>query len=200
MPGPARSAPASVSVTGMLLDQKRTKRTVQIVAILTSLAFAGVIFVVLGLIVFGGGSSAQGDLLDDAMARVRDEPNSAEAYVDLASAYAANERLTEAVDAAEKAVELEPASYQRIQTLISIQIRAGQTGSAITTLQDFTRDNSEHAEAFLQLGQLADQAGRTDLAGLAYQRFVTLAPDDPTAEDVRNRLADLRAGTATTTP
>jgi cytochrome c-type biogenesis protein CcmH/NrfG len=184
----------------MLLDQKRTKRTVQIVAILTSLAFAGVIFVVLGLIVFGGGSSPQGDLLDDARAQVERNPNSAAAYDDLAAAYAANERLTEAVDAAEKAVELEPASYQRIQTLISIQIRAGQTGSAITTLQDFTRDNSEHAEAFLQLGQLADQSGRTDLAGLAYQRFVTLAPDDPTAEDVRNRLADLRAGTATTTP
>lgn len=182
----------------MLLDQKRTKRTVQIVAIITSLAFAGVIFVVLGLIVFGGGSSPQGDLLDDARARVEREPNSADAYDDLASAYAANDRLNEAVDAAEKAVELEPASYQRITTLISIQIRAGQTGAAITTLQDFTRDNPEHAEAFLQLGQLAEGAGREDLAGLAYQRFVTLAPDDPNAQDVRNRLAELRAGTATT--
>lgn len=181
----------------MLLDQKRTKRTVQIVAIITSLAFAGVIFVVLGLIVFGGGSSPQGDLLDDARARVQREPNSAEAYDDLASAYAANERLTEAVDAAEKAVELEPASYQRIQTLISIQIRAGQADAAVNTLQDFTRENPQHAEAFLQLGQLAEQTGRTDLAGLAYQRYVTLAPDDPTAEDVRNRLAELQAGTTT---
>ena len=36
----------------MLLDQKRTKRTVQVVAVLTSIAFAGVIFVVLGLILF----------------------------------------------------------------------------------------------------------------------------------------------------
>jgi cytochrome c-type biogenesis protein CcmH/NrfG len=184
----------------MLLDQKRTKRTVQIVAIVTSLAFAGVIFVVLGLIVFGGGSSPQGDLLDDAMARVREEPNSAAAYDDLASAYAANDRLNEAVDAAEKAVELEPASYQRIQTLISIQIRAGQSGAAVTTLQDFTRENPENAEAFLQLGQLAEQSGRTDLAGLAYQRFVQLAPDDPTAQDVRNRLAELQDAQTATTP
>ena len=181
----------------MLLDQKRTKRTVQIVAIITSLAFAGVIFVVLGLIVFGGGSTPQGDLLDDALARVREEPT-AENYDDLASAYAANEQLGEAVTAAKKAVELEPASYQRIQTLISIQIRAGQSDGAITTLQDFTRDNPQHAEAFLQLGQLAEQGGRTDLAGLAYQRFLTLAPEDPTAEDVRNRLEDLQAGTITT--
>ncbi len=73
----------------MLLDQKRTKRTVQIVAIVTSLAFAGVIFVVLGLIVFGGGSSPQGDLLDDAMARVQREPDSAAAYDDLASPWPA---------------------------------------------------------------------------------------------------------------
>jgi cytochrome c-type biogenesis protein CcmH/NrfG len=166
----------------------------------TSLAFAGVIFVVLGLIVFGGGSSPQGDLLDDAMARVREEPNSAAAYDDLASAYAANDRLNEAVDAAEKAVELEPASYQRIQTLISIQIRAGQSAAAVTTLQDFTRENPENAEAFLQLGQLAEQSGRTDLAGLAYQRFVQLAPDDPTAQDVRNRLAELQDAQTATTP
>jgi tetratricopeptide (TPR) repeat protein len=183
----------------MLLDQKRTKRTVQIVAIITSLAFAGVIFVVLGLIVFGGGSSAQGDLVKDAQAQVKANPNSADAYQDLAGAYAGNGQLAEAVDAAEKAVELQPTSYQGIQTLISIQLQAGRTGAAITTLQDFTRDNPQHAEAFLQLGQLAEQAGRNDLAGLAYQRFVQLAPNDRTADDVRARLRELKNATTSTT-
>lgn len=176
----------------MLLDQKRTKRTVQIVAIITSLAFAGVIFVVLGLIVFGGGGSTpEKELLDDAMSRVREQPASADAYDDLASAYAANERLAEAVGAAEKALELEPGSYQRIQTLVSIQIRAGQTDAAIDALQEFTRDHPGHAEAFLQLGQLAEQAGRIPLARLAYQRFVALAPEDPAADDVRQQLREL---------
>ncbi|MDX6554268.1 MAG: hypothetical protein QOD86_463 [Miltoncostaeaceae bacterium] len=180
----------------MLLDQKRTKRTVQIVAIMTSLAFAGVIFVVLGLIVFGGGKSEQSGLIDDAMARVRENP-SASAYEDLASAYAGNNQLPEAVDAAEKAVELQPASYQRIQTLVSLQSRAGQLGAAIITLQAFTRDNPRHAEAFLTLGQVAERAGRADLAGLAYQRFVQLAPNDRTADDVRARLLELQSATST---
>jgi cytochrome c-type biogenesis protein CcmH/NrfG len=184
----------------MLLDQKRTKRTVQVVAIITSLAFAGVIFVVLGLIVFGGGSSEQKSLIDDAMSRVRENPNSAGAYDDLASAYAGNDQLPEAVEAAEKAVELQPASYQRILTLVSLQIRAGQSAAAITSLQDFTRDNPQHAEAFLQLGQVAEQAGRNDLAGLAYQRFVQLAPNDRTADDVRARLAELRSAQTSTSP
>ena len=51
----------------MLLDQKRTRRTVQVVAIITSVAFLGVIFIVLGLIFLGGGGqSAEDQILSDA--------------------------------------------------------------------------------------------------------------------------------------
>ena len=176
----------------MLLDQKRTRRTVQVVAILTSLAFAGVIFVVMGLIFFGGGdTSAEDQILSDAKARVEREPNSADAWEQLASAYAGTKEPVQAVAAARKAASFAPRDFRRLQTLVSLQVQAGDTGAAIQTVQTFTNANPGNADAFLQLGQLAEQGGRTDLARLAYQRFLQLEPEDRLAADVKAKLQEL---------
>lgn len=176
----------------MLLDQKRTKRMVQIVAILTSLAFGGVILVVMGLIFFGGGGQTQADvLLDEAKARVEEEPRSADAWEQLASAYAGVEEFDQAIEAAQKSVELEPDNFRRLQTLVSLQVRQNDTEGAIAALEDYTTRNPRNGEAFLQLGQLAQDAGRTPLARLSYQAFLRLEPDDPNADLIRQRLDEL---------
>ena len=73
-----------------------------------------------------------------------------------------------------------------------------RSGITVASLQDYTARNPEDAEAFLQLGQQAEQAGRTQLAQLAYQTFLRLEPDDPNAEAVRDRLNEL-SGAGTTT-
>lgn len=185
----------------MLLDQKRTRRTVQVVAIITSLAFAGVIFVVLGLIFFGGGGqSAEDQILGDAQARVEQQPQNPEAYEELASAYAAKQDYPQAIAAAQKAVDLDRGDLERVQVLVSLQLQAGQNTAAVESLQDYTAQNPQDAEAFLQLGQQAEQVGRIPLARLAYQTFLQLRPDDPNAEAVRNRLEELsKAGAGATT-
>ena len=176
----------------MLLDQKRTRRLVQVIAILTSLAFGGVIIVVLGLIFFGGGgTSAAEQALDDAKTRVQEQPTNPDAWEELASAYSGNDQPAEAIDAAEKAVALAPRDLRRVQTLVALQVRASRQPAAVATLQGYTERNPNNAEAFLQLGQLAEQAGRTDLARLAYQRFLVLEPDDRLADEVRTRLQEL---------
>lgn len=181
----------------MLLDQKRTKRTVQVVAILTSIAFAGVIFVVLGLILFGGGgNTVADDELSDARALVEQQPDDPAAWERLAAAQAAPgiDRVDEAIASAEQAVELAPNDFRILQTLISLQIRTGDTTGAITALQDYTASPPTNPEAFLQLGQLAEQAGRTPLARLSYLTFLRLAPDDTAADTVRDRLQQLETG------
>lgn len=178
----------------MLLDQKRTRRTVQVVAILTSIAFAGVIFVVLGLILFGGGGeSAEDQILSDAQARVEAAPNDPDAYEDLASAHAAKDEFPQAIAAAERAVELEQGDFTRVATLVSLQIQAGNDDAAVETLQEYTAENPQDSDAFLQLGQQAEQAGRTDLARLAYQSYLRLEPQSANADAVRQRLEELAA-------
>jgi predicted Zn-dependent protease len=186
----------------VLLDQKRTRRTVQVVAILTSLAFAGVIFVVLGLIFFGGGGqSAEDQILDDAQALVQAQPNNPDAYVQLASAYASKNEYPQAIAAAKKAVALQPNDLEQVQTLVSLQLQAGDTAGAVNTLQAYTARNPRDAEAFVQLGQQAEQAGRTQLALLSYQTFLRLKPDDANAQAVKERIRQLMsgAGSGTTT-
>jgi cytochrome c-type biogenesis protein CcmH/NrfG len=176
----------------VLLDQKRTRRLVQVIAILTSLAFGGVIIVVLGLIFFGGGGTSPAEqVLDDAKTRVQEQPNNPDAWEELASAYSGNDQPAEAIDAAEKAVALAPRNLRRVQTLVALQVRASRQPEAVATLQGYTERNPGNAEAFLQLGQIAEQAGRTDLARLAYQRFLQLEPDDRLADEVRARLQEL---------
>jgi len=179
----------------VLLDQKRTRRLVQVVAILTSLAFGGVIIVVMGLIFFGGGgTSAAEQALDDAKSRVQEQPSNPDAWEELASAYSGNDQPTEAIAAARKAVALAPRDLRRIQTLVALQVRGSDQAAAVQTLQGFTERNPKNAEAFLQLGQLAEQAGRTDLARLSYQRFLQLQPDDRLADEVKARLQQLNGG------
>ncbi len=182
----------------MLLDQKRTRRTVQVVAILTSIAFAGVIFVVLGLVLFGGGQSAEDQILADARSRVEAQPRDPDAYEELASAYAAKGQFPEAIDAAARAATLDPNDLGRALTLASLNQQAGNDAAAVAALQEYTARNPQDADAFLQLGQQAEEAGRTALARLSYEAFLRLEPDDPNAQAVRDRLNQLSGGGATT--
>ena len=165
---------------------------VQIVAVLTSIAFGGVILVVLGLIFFGGGGSTLADQqLSDAKALVEEQPDSADAWEQLASGYAGVEDFPQAITAAEKAVALDPRDFSRLQTLVSLQVRTKDTAGAINTVQGYTARNPKNAQAFLQLAQLAEQDGRTQLARLSYQAFLELAPQDPNADAIRAKLKTL---------
>jgi cytochrome c-type biogenesis protein CcmH/NrfG len=184
----------------VLLDQKRTKRIVQVVAVLTSFAFAGVIFIVLGLIVFGGGSSAESDLLSDARSRVEANPRDADAWDALASAHLVNEQPAEALEAARQAVRLEPDDLRRSINLATYAQQAGDEDAAIAALQDYTRTHPRDAQGFFQLGQFAERTGRTELARLSYETFLRLAPDDPDAPGVRRQLRELNAPAVTTAP
>ncbi len=61
------------------------------------------------------------------------------------------------------------------------------------------RLNPKDANAQLNLGQAAQQAGNTQGAIAAYQRFIKLAPDDPTMALVKQQIKALRqAGNSTT--
>jgi cytochrome c-type biogenesis protein CcmH/NrfG len=186
----------------VLLDQKRTKRIVKITAVLTSLAFAGVGIFIIAFIFLGNTPSATEQAVKDARSQVADAPNDPVAWDQLASALLEDARtgdrtfdqakLQEAVDAGRKAVTLAPRQFARTLTLVTLYTQSGQDALAIDTLQRYTARNPDDGEAFLQLAQLADNAGRTDLARLSYQTYLRLNPQGATAQAVRDRLKALQ--------
>ena len=94
---------------------------------------------------------------------------------------------------------MEPGSDLVRQAVVGFQLQEPLVGEPrqvgaprlLGELPQLQERNPDNAEAFLQLGQLAEQAGRTDLARLAYQRFLQLQPDDRLADEVRARLKEL---------
>ncbi|MFN0154436.1 MAG: tetratricopeptide repeat protein [Gaiella sp.] len=63
---------------------------------------------------------------------------------------------------------------------------------AVTTYQQLAKLVPEDAPAQLELAQTAEQAQNTRVALGAYQRFLELAPDDPSASLVRQQVKALR--------
>ena len=98
-----------------------------------------------------------------------------------------------------RSVELEPGSFRNASTLVLAFQEAGDPAGAIKVLSDFTKRNPKNTDGFLALGQTAQQAGQTDIARLAYQRFLKLEPDGTQADLVRDQLAQLQGGGATVT-
>ncbi len=121
----------------------------------------------------------------------------ASAQGQLASALASlNATDPKAVAAAEAAVGLSPNDLTAIQSLATIAIAQNNGAAALSALAKYTARNPNDAQAFLLWGQVAEQAGQTNQAILAYQRFVQLAPDDSLAPDVRTHLKDMAKAAA----
>ena len=164
---------------------------VQIIAIFTSLAFAGVIFVVMGLVFFGGGGQSAADQnRSDAQARVKANPKDPDAWEQLASAYFATKDYGQATKAATRAAELDPKNFGRVATLIQV-LGPNSSAQAIALVEKYSAANPNNTDALIQLGRLAQAAGRTSLARLSYQSFLRLAPDDPLAGAVKDQLKQL---------
>ncbi len=165
--------------------------------------------------------------IDDASARVTAEkadlaaaqkaatasPNSAAAKADLEQATTdlatAQSTLAQARLATDRndpaaladalaATETAPGNADAVLSLVTIATTQGNPAAALPAVAAYTRLNPEDAEMYSYWGQLAEQAGQRTQAILAYQRFLELAPDDPVAPDIRNRLSELTEQTATT--
>jgi tetratricopeptide (TPR) repeat protein len=63
---------------------------------------------------------------------------------------------------------------------------------AVTAYQHLAKLSPKDATTQLRLGQIAQNAGDTQTAVAAYERFLKLAPDDPLAANVKKALAQLK--------
>jgi cytochrome c-type biogenesis protein CcmH len=188
----------------MLLDQRRTKRMVKIVSIISALAFAGVIFVVLGVIFAGGGGGGGGDpqkaAVSQAEAATRSNPQDLQAWVDLGRNYEAVGRTTDAQTAYERAISIGPKNADELNSLVAA-LSANPTRQ-LSVLGGYVKTHPRDIDAYSTYGSVAEQAKNTFVARLAYQQVLRLAPKDSTARAAAvaglARLKSAGKGTTTT--
>jgi predicted Zn-dependent protease len=188
----------------MLLDQRKTRRMAQIAAIIAAVGFVGIIFIVVGVLVFKGDGSGQSDAVKLATEETRSRPNDPVAWDDLASAQNAAQNFPEAQAAAQKALDLRPNDANRLGTLTQLMERTGQQPKAFTTLEQFTAKHPKNADGFLLFADLAERMQKKNVALLGYATFLRLAPNSTLAPAVQQRIQLLQAppstGTTTATP
>lgn len=196
----------------MLLDQKRTKFWVRIFAVITSIAFVG------GLIIFGfisiflGGTDSPDSLHKDEIATARKEaqasPGSAEAWASLAQALLAPVPSTgvvdptdaaASVDPARRAARLAPQQFDKVDLLVQALTVTGQNDKALAELQRYTAANPRDLDALLRLGDVAQTAGKEDLARLSYATVASRDPEGIQGQQAQAVLDKLNGTTTSTT-
>jgi tetratricopeptide (TPR) repeat protein len=208
---------------------------------------------------FGGGTDTPA--LEEAQQNVEDNPNDAQAVLDLANAYLADRQLDKAAETLERYAELRPDDVDVLRQLSAVYTQqageanqeageltraqmAGTFGQSVYAFPEsggfigalgqdpigeaLTREaqidvteigetskviyakqadvfarlselTPEDPQVFLQLAQAATLANEADQAIPAYERFLELAPDDPSAQGAREQLEFLRSEAEETT-
>jgi tetratricopeptide (TPR) repeat protein len=148
--------------------------------------------------------------IDTYRAAVAADPQSADAWRDLADAYvsdvsARREQGVELTAAQTAQLELAVKAYRRAARLLAEQKGAEAKAQRLETLEllasvyntmgdyeaevavfaDLTDLRPRNADYYFGMGNAAINAGDTTSALLAFQRFVELAPDDPLTPDVK---------------
>lgn len=177
---------------------------VKIVSIISALAFAGVIFVVLGVIFAGGGGGGgagdpQKAAISQAEQATRATPNNMQAWVDLGRDYAAVGRTTDAQTAYERAIAIGPKNADDLNSLVAA-LSANPTRQ-LSVLGSYVKTHPRDVDAYSTYGSVAEAAKNTFVARLAYQQVLRLAPKDSTARAAAVAgLARLKSGGTSTTP
>lgn len=101
------------------------------------------------------------------------------------------ERLPEAVQWAQKAVELAPKNHDFVDTLAWAKRAQGDLKGAITLLESITSSQKASLSALYHLGIAKSEAGQKKEALAAFKRVITTNPQFAQAEDVSLRIKQL---------
>jgi tetratricopeptide (TPR) repeat protein len=198
----------------LLLDRRRVKFWQKI--IFTLMAFLMVVFALGAGVTYIGCNKTSAtvtpnDTVKKAAAKVRKNPDSPAARFALAVAWRTLGNAQEPGSTAESsAFEKSAAAFKKflkLQTGKSLEAKKQRLDAALalvsiyTQLQDYyevvqaygflTGMQPDNADNYILYGQAAEKAARNDVAILAYQKYLDLAPQGLYAKDVRNKLKQL---------
>jgi tetratricopeptide (TPR) repeat protein len=128
---------------------------------------------------------------DDAQARAND--------ANLRAAYLApGTTVASSITIGGNPLEADPISNAlstRLSTIVSTELGEAQQAfaSAVSTYKKIVAARPRDPSLLLQLGQAAQNANDNPSAIEAYEKFIRLAPNDPTVPEVKRILRELRA-------
>lgn len=193
----------------MLLDRKRINRYARWAAMILAVIF------LLSFVLMGVGSSAAGNFLAGCSRegqsgisasssfadkeeyyrkQIEENPQDTISVLQLANLYGDDSvgRYSDALLYYDKYLELEPGSVDVRLRKATVQMSKLQDNqAAVATLTEATAMAPDNAMAFLQLGQAAKAAGQNQVAILAWNRYLELAPASEYAPMIREEIAKL---------
>ena len=126
---------------------------------------------------------------------VLQEPGNRQAWVDLGNAYFDSSQPQKAVTAYAKALALK-GDDPNVLTDQGVMFRdLGQFDKAVANFEKASKLDPKHLQSLFNLGIVyANDLHKPDQAKAAWNRILTLAPQGPQAEQARQALASLKAG------
>ncbi len=194
----------------MLLNRKLINRVTKWFAIFMAAVFALSITFVSGKAgnIFEGcsrSSSTSGNSNVDSQVKyytdlINQNPQDKDSMLALASLYAQDSvgQYSDAINWFNKYLQIDPQNVDVRIRMGAIYLKMNDANSAVSVLTDATRLAPTNANAFMQLGVAARQAGQNQTAIAAWNTFLQLAPNDPSAPAVKNEIATLAAAPAQT--
>jgi cytochrome c-type biogenesis protein CcmH/NrfG len=201
----------------LLLDRRRINKWAKWVALALAVVFA-LSFLLLGVgygggagfnifSLFGNKSSTNTTLSSDQRvanlkATLAQNPKDVTTLLALANAYQQNGDLTNAAAYLEQVIAADPsqkAVYVRLANIYMSQDVSNYAAAAAVLNKALSVD-PQNADLFLKLGIAQNNLGNTGAALLAWQRYLTLAPNGDQAPLIREQVDKLsKAATTTTT-
>jgi cytochrome c-type biogenesis protein CcmH/NrfG len=134
------------------------------------------------------------------LAAVTQNPNDVTNLQALASAYVEIEDYANAATYLEKVIEVDPTQkdvYFQLSTIYMNKLY--DYSAALALLNKAQTKFPTDPEVYLQLGLAQRSAGNTSAAIMAWQKYLTLAPNGDQADTIRDAITTLSAGATTTT-
>jgi Flp pilus assembly protein TadD len=169
------------------------------------IAFVLVLAVVtVGAAACGGGESGADRAVSEAQDAAKENPNSPQAWRNLATALHARGSKPEAIQAFNRYLEFRPADTEALRTLGILYVAEGVSKmqknrasarrlfrSAVATYQKLIRLDPKVPSDQLELGLSAENAGDLSTAVTAYRTYLQLAPRSENARYIKTRVKQL---------